>query len=74
MTQQIGNLPHRLCIQDGALTMLDGSDVGEYLRSTGMADCSQVVILPRGPAMEMEQQAAFYRSLRASDLRFIFAA
>ena len=71
----MNNIPNKLRLKNGVLEMQDGSNVLEYLRSRPIKDAPEVVLLTRGEAIRLADQAYAYRmSQLAGDERFAIAA
>jgi len=68
----MSNLPNKLRLKNGALEMIDGSDVAEYLKNTRIPDGADVVVLTRESAERLVSDAQAYRMLM--DVRFALAA
>lgn len=68
-------MPDRLRIADGVLSMKDGSDLQTYLRSKPLANSDAVVLLTREVAQRLLDDAEKWRlSQLRMDERFALAA
>lgn len=65
-------MPNKLRLREGQLEMIDGSDPAEYLRASRIPEGSDVVVMKRDDADQMERAARSYRALM--DARFALAA
>lgn len=67
-------MPNKLRLTNGVLEMQDGSDVLEYLRSRPIKDAPEVVLLTRGEAVRLAEEAYAYRMSLLVGERFALAA
>ena len=68
----MSTMPNKLRLRNGHLEMIDGTDPVEYLKSSPIADGSDVVVLRRDRAEQMARDAHAYRALM--DGRYALAA
>jgi hypothetical protein len=72
---QMKQMPNVLKVVDGVLSMQNGGDVQEYLRSRPLANSDAVVLLTREDAQRLLEDATKWRFKQLSDdERFAFAA